>query len=113
MLGGELCIVIRCHKLHELSSREVSNKRCGDELRKLSNGILSRVYRCRNACELHGMLSRELLRHHGSLGRHWCLQFWTVLCSIGIVMHQLPDGPVSSFYGIDELQQLSYGKLFR
>ena len=59
--------------------------------------------------KLQWLPRRELLRHDGTLGRHGSLCRWVIFGCLGIRMHELPSGPISSDCRIGKLYWLPHG----
>ena len=82
--------------LHELLGGSISSKCCVDWLHELPHGHLPRQYRRVVVVVLCSLHFRQLLRHDRSLGRYGHLRCWKVLGGLGLSVHELRRGSVSS-----------------
>ena len=80
---------------------------------ELPHWYLPRRYRSIVFIELRGLQRWELLWYGRAFGRHRYMCRGTVLGSVGLGLHKLPSGSVSSKRRVDELHELPHRHLSR
>ena len=90
-------------ELHELLCGSVSSERRLDELHKLPHRHLPRHDWCVVVVDLCSLHFRQLLWYDGAIGRYGHLRCWDVLGGLGLGVHELRRGSVSSKHRFDEL----------
>ena len=92
--------------LHELPCGSVSSCRRINELHELSHGHFPRHDWSVVVGNLRRMHEWKLLRRDGTLGRYFGMRHRPIFGSIGVGVHELSNGSVSSEHRLDELHEL-------
>ena len=103
LLRRRAVLGLLCLGVHKLRRGSVSSS-CGlDELHELPHGHLPRYDWCVLVVDLCSLHFRQLLWYDGAIGRYGHLRCWDVLGGLGLGVHELRRGSVSSKHRFDEL----------